>query len=127
MQDESSTPRGWRYAASSDSYRRVIDLLQTLTDEELICLITFDARHELEERQPPRMPAINTSTPWGKIRHTVLHRDAFICQYCGDAATHVDHVMPRSRGGSDDLANLVAACAPCNFLKRNRTPEEWRR
>lgn len=37
----------------------------------------------------------------------------------------IDHKTPRSRGGSHDLANLVAACARCNSAKSARTPEEF--
>jgi 5-methylcytosine-specific restriction endonuclease McrA len=49
------------------------------------------------------------------------------CAYCGyDAPTQVDHVMPLSRGGTDDRANLVPACRPCNMNKLDFTPEEWR-
>lgn len=36
------------------------------------------------------------------------------------------HVMPISRGGSNDPENLATACAPCNRSKSNRTPQEWR-
>lgn len=38
----------------------------------------------------------------------------------------LDHVVPHSRGGSDDPASLVTACWSCNRDKGNRTPEEWR-
>jgi 5-methylcytosine-specific restriction endonuclease McrA len=36
-----------------------------------------------------------------------------------------DHVLPRSRGGSDNLVNLVLACGDCNNRKGARTPGEW--
>ena len=64
------------------------------------------------------------STEWRRKRLAILERDDWVCQYCGAPATHVDHVMPHSRGGSDCSANLVAACAHCNFHKSDRTPEE---
>ncbi|MEK7415008.1 MAG: HNH endonuclease [Planctomycetota bacterium] len=58
----------------------------------------------------------------------VFARDAFACQYCGCRVTlrtgTRDHVMPRSRGGRDTLANVVTACAPCNLRKDARTPSE---
>ena len=37
-----------------------------------------------------------------------------------------DHVIPRSRGGSDNAENLVLSCNGCNSSKGARTPEEWR-
>lgn len=58
----------------------------------------------------------------------VFARDAFTCQYCGCRVTlrtgTRDHVMPRSRGGRDTLANVVTACSPCNLRKEAKTPAE---
>ena len=59
-------------------------------------------------------------------RKAVLARDAYTCQYCGHEAPGltVDHVVPRSRGGTSGWDNIVAACAPCNRRKGNRLPRE---
>jgi 5-methylcytosine-specific restriction endonuclease McrA len=57
---------------------------------------------------------------WKDQRLRVLKRDGYICAYCGNDATQVDHVIPRKAGGSHDLENLVACCAPCNSAKGAR-------
>lgn len=59
-------------------------------------------------------------------RRAVLARDSYTCQYCGHEAAGltVDHVIPRSRGGTSHWDNIVAACAPCNRKKGNRLPNE---
>lgn len=57
-------------------------------------------------------------------RRGVLRRDGHRCSYCRGPATTVDHVIPRSRGGADSWANLVACCVRCNNKKGDRTPEE---
>jgi hypothetical protein len=57
---------------------------------------------------------------WKDQRVRVLKRDGYICQYCGSEATQVDHVIPRKVGGTHDLDNLVACCAPCNSAKGAR-------
>jgi 5-methylcytosine-specific restriction endonuclease McrA len=63
-------------------------------------------------------------------RRTVLARDHYTCQYCGQrfarASLTVDHVLPRSRGGETRWENIATACGPCNRRKGNRTPEEAR-
>jgi 5-methylcytosine-specific restriction endonuclease McrA len=46
------------------------------------------------------------------------------CAYCGGSAETVDHVIPRSRGGTLTWENAVAACLRCNHKKGNRTPSE---
>lgn len=53
-------------------------------------------------------------------RRGVLARDIHACQYCGDRAETIDHVVPRSRGGSHTWDNVVAACRPCNLRKGDR-------
>jgi 5-methylcytosine-specific restriction endonuclease McrA len=57
-------------------------------------------------------------------RRGVLRRDGHRCGYCGKAASTIDHVMPRSRGGKDTWENLVACCLRCNNVKGDRTPQE---
>jgi len=58
---------------------------------------------------------------WMKIRESILIRDAHTCQYCGNDADTVDHVVPISKGGTDEPDNLVASCKRCNFRKGNRS------
>ncbi len=57
-------------------------------------------------------------------RRAVFVRDHFLCQYCGTTAENVDHVIPRSRGGTHTWENVVAACKRCNTQKENRMPAE---
>lgn len=61
-------------------------------------------------------------------RFNVFLRDRFLCQYCAGsfpvAELTFDHLIPRSRGGLTEWANVVTACADCNLRKSNRTPKE---
>jgi 5-methylcytosine-specific restriction endonuclease McrA len=57
-------------------------------------------------------------------RRAVFARDDWTCQYCGRPAENVDHVQPRSRGGTHTWDNVVAACRRCNSKKENRLPHE---
>lgn len=53
-----------------------------------------------------------------KIRFQVFKRDSFTCQYCGkkapDVVLNADHIHPVSKGGTNDLLNLLTSCAACN-------------
>jgi 5-methylcytosine-specific restriction endonuclease McrA len=59
-------------------------------------------------------------------RRAVFARDRWTCQYCGTARNSltVDHVIPRSKGGSSSWDNIVASCAPCNRRKGDRLPTQ---
>ncbi|AUM74842.1 HNH endonuclease [Paracoccus jeotgali] len=55
-------------------------------------------------------------------RFNLFLRDGFECQYCGSRGELTfDHIVPRSRGGATSWENVVAACAPCNLRKANRS------
>lgn len=53
-------------------------------------------------------------------RRAVMARDGHRCQYCGAHADSIDHIRPRSKGGTHTWDNVVAACRPCNVRKRDR-------
>ena len=59
-------------------------------------------------------------------RRNLMYRDHYSCQYCGTKTTDltIDHVIPKSRGGSDSWENVAASCQECNVKKGDRTPKE---
>ena len=61
-------------------------------------------------------------------RKAVFARDGGRCVYCGAAATSLDHVVPKSRGGPHTWDNVVSACGRCNHVKADRGIAElgWR-
>ena len=65
---------------------------------------------------------------WESLRADVFARDNFTCVYCGEETDNpqCDHIIPLSRGGGSNFANLATACKRCNSGKRDRTPQEWR-
>lgn len=89
------------------------------------------------ERTAVAVPAVVRLTRYVKVpyrgavpitRKGVLARDEHRCVYCGGAATSLDHVVPKSRGGAHTWENVVAACGRCNHTKADRPLHEmgWR-
>ena len=66
----------------------------------------------------------------GTVRYEVLKRAKYRCELCGVSAhikaLEVDHIVPRSVGGSDDLSNFQALCYSCNAMKRDRDDTDFR-
>ena len=60
-------------------------------------------------------------TKFKKLQDKIHPKNGNRCQYCGDIFDtkylHIDHIIPRSLGGSDKLDNLTTACCKCNVLK----------
>ena len=53
-----------------------------------------------------------------------LNSDGCRCVYCGttsvESKLHVDHILPRSKGGQDVASNLATSCSQCNLEKYDR-------
>ena len=81
-----------------------------------------DKRHELTHKRRAEAYGV-AHVPYS--RTDILARWGYACCYCGDHATHLDHVHPLSKGGADVGHNIVPACAPCNLSKGAKTLAEW--
>ncbi len=57
-------------------------------------------------------------------RRAIFARDGHRCQYCNRSAENIDHVVPRSRGGTHAWDNVVASCRACNSRKEDRLLSE---
>ena len=65
---------------------------------------------------------VRVTWQWKQMRKRVLIRDGYVCSYCGQDATTVDHVIAVSVDASQsmNIDNLVACCVRCNSSKGNR-------
>lgn len=64
---------------------------------------------------------------WQELRKKVFIRDSFTCSYCGKIGgiLECDHIIPFSKGGSNELENLTTACRKCNRQKKDKLVEEF--
>ncbi len=97
-------------------------------DEPFIQSVTFRMR----------IPEVITLTHYDRVptnvvtfsRRNIYKRDRYTCQYCGlqpgSEELTIDHVLPRSRGGTSTWENCVLACLNCNKRKADKLPDEAR-
>lgn len=66
---------------------------------------------------------------WDEIRREVYKRDNNTCQYCSatDVKLVAHHVIPKSKGGTHNLYNLVAICGDCHENVPNKAHEQLRK
>jgi len=142
-------------ASGLDFYANVMELGFYRASFDARWTVWNDGRHSWEQARSTRREKeaqeqakksrerIEFAREMSKTRHVdswsafqVLKRDGWHCFYCsadmkGCASDeiHIDHFYPRSKGGEDDLQNLVVSCAQCNLKKNSRdpTPDEIRR
>lgn len=114
---------------SEVSTEEVSDAIFRLEETGLIYLRENSALLCFERpEETPRTRSNHLSVPsvLSGARLEVYERDGFRCVYCGSADNlTIDHLHPRSRGGSNEVDNLATACKSCNSQKGAKTREEY--
>lgn len=114
----------WRIppTAIAEFYRRVADGEVPLDLDEAVIAPYLAERNFGVVAKPRKWRGL---TPG--VRFAVLQRCNFRCSYCGrsakDVTLHIDHIFPRSKGGTDEPSNLTAACRDCNLGKHAKPLE----
>jgi hypothetical protein len=113
------------------------DKLQALAQARrmLVAIPPARAANDAAWEQPALWPDLPVDRPpalrpVSRRRREVFERSEGRCHYCHacltlDGRWHVEHMVPKALGGEDVAGNLVAACAPCNLAKRDRTALEF--
>lgn len=63
-------------------------------------------------------------------RLAIYLRDGLACCWCGAGVEEgvcltLDHIAPRSQGGTNDVSNLITACKPCNSRRQDRSVVQY--
>ena len=88
----------------------------------------LDALGELRYKQARKEPLKRRRSRFQQMRQertlALIERDGLTCAECGTVENlTVDHILPLSKGGTDDLDNLRLLCRSCNSKKGDRTGE----
>ncbi len=91
-----------------------------------------DAEHPSPADAEFEARAIDAFKPRYGLRWQVFERDNFRCVACGKSAhdgilLHVDHIIPRSKGGTNTIDNYQTLCNECNLGKSNKSTRDLRK
>ena len=129
--DNRTRPEGW-FAPSiqhrHDSHIRLVETLETLLPitYEKVEVANFDA-HKMQHPEITGVAYQQGELQGYEVREYLLDKWGRKCAYCGEknVPLEVEHIIPRSRGGTDRVSNLTIACRKCNLKKGDKTAEEF--
>ena len=105
-----------------DKYKNENETIIEFIENAILKSLPKEALSREELKEINRRRKIRDTT-----RYAVLERAGFKCQCCGskplknnDVILHIDHIIPYSLGGSDNVDNLQVLCDKCNLSKQNR-------
>ena len=92
----------------------------------LSSLAVETARFDTQKLQNPEISGVDyqQGTLFGyEVREYLLEKWQRVCSYCGgkDVPLEIDHIVPRSKGGSDRVSNLTLSCRKCNEKKSSQS------
>ena len=114
-----------RYDRDGEVYTLLLDGASVDQKERLAELCNLRL-HEFIDKDPAirKFREIDKRSRSGSLRYDVLAKSRHVCAACGvssaEARLHVDHIIPISWKGEDQIDNMQALCCKCNTQKRDR-------
>ncbi|NMG83521.1 MAG: HNH endonuclease [Methanosarcinales archaeon] len=124
-------PKGWLAPNIQHKLNNHIKLIEKLKKILPITKIVIEvASFDAQKMQNPEISGIEYQQgelQGYEVREYLLEKWGRKCAYCGkkDVPLEIEHIVPRSRGGSDRVSNLTIACHECNQAKGNQTAGEF--
>lgn len=111
-----------------DSHIKLIEKLKSILP--ITKIIVQVASFDTQKMQNPEISGIEYQQGelrGYEVRAYLLEKFGHKCAYCGkrDVPLEIEHIVPKSRGGSDRVSNLTIACHECNQAKGIQTADEF--
>ncbi len=122
---------GWLTPSMNHRQKTHINLIEKLKKILPVTSITIEvASFDTQKMQNPEITGVEYQQGelrGYEVREYLLEKFQRECAYCGktDIPLEVEHIVPKSRGGSDRVSNLTISCHKCNQKKGNKTAEEF--
>jgi len=129
--DNRTRPEEWLAPSiqhKQDSHIRLIEKLATLLpiSYNRVEVENFDT-HKMQNPEITGVEYQQGELQGYEVKEYLLEKWGRTCAYCGkkDAPLEVEHIVPKSRGGTDRVSNLTLSCRKCNLKKGDKTAEEF--
>ena len=124
-------PKGWippSLRSRVDNVHQWGQRLQRLTPLSAVAVETV--RFDIQKFDNPEISGVEYQQgelAGYEVKEYLLEKFNRTCVYCGakDVPLEVEHLTPRSRGGSNRVSNLAISCKSCNQKKNTQTAEEF--
>ena len=124
-------PEGWLPPSLESRISNIITWVRRLSKWCPITHISMElVKFDTQKLQNPEISGVEyqQGTLFGyEVREYLLEKWGRKCAYCGatDVPLEIEHIIPKSRGGTDRISNLTLACRECNLKKGNKTAAEF--
>ena len=126
-------PAGW---LAPSVMHRVLTISTWISKLMRLCSISISSvelvKFDIQKMENPEISGVEyqQGTLAGvELREYMIYKYNHECQYCkgqsNDQILEIDHIHPRSMGGSNRINNLILSCRKCNQLKSNLLLNEW--
>ena len=123
-------PEGWLAPSVRSRADNVINFIQKYKkfiniNKVMIERVSFDTAQMSSETELHGVDYQQGSLYQKKLRDFIFFRSNGKCSYCSKQAQEIDHIVPRSKGGTNSVNNLTATCRACNEKKSNLSLKEF--
>ena len=123
-------PKGWLAPSVKSRANNVINFIKKYKkflsiDKVMIENVSFDVAQMTSNTKLYGVKYQQGPLYQKELRSFIFGRSNGKCVYCGAPAQEIDHVIPRSNGGSNSTYNLVASCRACNQMKSNLSLKDF--
>ena len=129
--DNRTRKEGWLPPSLQSRIQNIFTFVQRLKKIAPISSIALESvRFDMQKIQNPEITGAEYSQGelFGyEVREYLLEKWGRCCAYCGakQVKLEIDHIIPKSKGGTDKVSNLTIACRECNCKKSNHSIQEF--
>jgi 5-methylcytosine-specific restriction endonuclease McrA len=129
--DNRRRPKGWLPPSLQSRVDNVLSWVGKLARRCALTALSQElVRFDTQLMQNPEITGVEYqqgALAGYEVREYLLEKWQRTCAYCGakDVRLEVEHITPKSRGGSNRVSNLTLACVPCNTMKGTQTAAEF--